>query len=327
MPNLSGDPSGGVIRIASRGSELALWQAHAVRDALASEHPELTIEIEVIRTTGDRILDVPLARIGDRGLFTKEIDSALLERRADLAVHSLKDVPTRVPEGLMLAALSRREDPRDVLLLRPGLSGGLAELPEGARIGTSSLRRRAQLQALRPDLRVLDLRGNLNTRLAKLDAGDYEGILLAAAGVLRLGWGERISEWLPTDRWLPAVGQGALAVIAREDDARMRDLLRPLHHAETAAAVTAERAFLNSLEGGCQVPIAALAAQEGNEVVLDGLVSDLDGREVLREQLRGPADDAAGIGRALARRLLARGAGEILNEVRRASGVPPVPAP
>ena len=215
-----------LIRIASRGSELALWQAHAVRDGLAAANPGVRIEIEVIRTTGDRILDVPLARIGDRGLFTKEIDAAITEGRADLAVHSLKDVPTRVPEGLELAAVSVREDPRDVLILRPGLSGGLRDLPAGARIGTSSLRRRSQLRALRPDLEVLDLRGNLNTRLAKLDAGGYEGILLAAAGVLRLGWRERISEWLDTDSWLPAVGQGALAIITREGDEPLRAALR-----------------------------------------------------------------------------------------------------
>lgn len=327
MHSPSGDRAPAVLRIASRGSELALWQANAVRDALAAAHPEVRIEIEVIRTTGDRILDVPLARIGDRGLFTKEIDSALLEGRADLAVHSLKDVPTRVPDGLTLAAVSQREDPRDVLLLRPGLEGGLADLPEGARIGTSSLRRRSQLRALRPDLQVLDLRGNLNTRLAKLDAGDYEGILLAAAGVLRLGWRERISEWLPVESWLPAVGQGALGIVARKDDERVRELLLPLHHPETTAAVTAERAFLNSLEGGCQVPIAALGRREGAEVVLEGLVADLDGRVVLRDEARGPATEADGVGRSLARALEARGAGEILAEIRRAAGVPPVPGP
>ncbi len=316
-----------LIRIASRGSELALWQANAVREAIVAAHPGLEVEIEVIRTTGDRILDVPLARIGDRGLFTKEIDAALLEGRADVAVHSLKDVPTRVPDGLSLAAVSEREDPRDVLLLRPDLSGGLLDLPSGARIGTSSLRRRSQLRALRPELEVLDLRGNLNTRLGKLDAGEYEGILLAAAGVLRLGWRDRISEWLAPDVWLPAVGQGALAIMTRADDERMRDRLRSLDHADTVAAVSAERAFLRTLEGGCQVPIAALARVEEEELALDGLVADLEGRVLLRRRMRGSRGDAAAIGRRLAGELLELGAGDVLDEVRRASGVPRVPAP
>lgn len=327
MLNPSGDGESVVIRIASRGSELALWQANTVRGALLSAHPRLQVDIEVIRTTGDRILDVPLARIGDRGLFTKEIDAALLEGRADLAVHSLKDVPTRVTDGLTLAAVSDREDPRDVLILRADLQGGLLDLPSGSRIGTSSLRRRSQLRALRPDLEVVDLRGNLNTRLGKLDAGGYEGILLAAAGVLRLGWRDRISQWLPLESWLPAVGQGALAVLARSDDRRTVDLLRPLHHRDTAVAVTAERAFLNALEGGCQIPIAALASVAGSEVVLDGLVTDLDGQAVLRRQARGAVDAAADVGRSLANRLLEQGAGEILAEIRRTSGVPSTPAP
>jgi hydroxymethylbilane synthase len=315
------------VRIASRGSQLALWQAHAVRDALRRAQPGLEVEIEVIRTTGDRILDVPLARIGDRGLFTKEIDAALLQGRADLAVHSLKDVPTRVPDGLQLAAVTEREDPRDVLIVREGVPGSLAELPAGARIGTSSLRRRAQLRAVRPDLEVLDLRGNLNTRLAKLDAGGYEGIILAAAGVLRLGWEERIAERLDIASWLPAVGQGAMAIVARAETEERLGAMHALHHAPTAAAVQGERAFLRALEGGCQIPIAAIGRVEGESLVLDGLVAELDGETILRHLHQGPVDAAERVGTELAGVLLDRGAGPILEEIRRRSAAPPIPAP
>lgn len=311
--------------IASRGSDLALWQASWVRDAIVDAAPDARVEIEVIRTTGDRVQDVPLSWIGDRGLFTKEIDEALLDGRADIAVHSLKDVPTRVPEGLVISAVSRREDPRDVLLARESTS--LHDLAPGARIGTSSLRRRAQLGAMRRDLRVADLRGNLNTRLARLDAGDYDAIILAAAGVLRLGWRDRISEWLDPESWLPAVGQGALAVVTRADDEAAARLVRPLHHAPTAAATLAERGFLGALEGGCQVPIAALARVQDGIVHLDGLVAGIDGEVVLRDTATGPTSDAAGVGRGLADALLARGADEVLREVRRKSGSPHVPPP
>lgn len=311
--------------IASRGSELALWQARWVRDAVMASQRDAAVEIEVVRTTGDRIQDVPLAWIGDRGLFTKEIDEALLDGRADIAVHSLKDVPTRLPAGLAIGAVTEREDPRDVVIARDGLA--LEALPAGARVGTSSLRRRAQLGAMRRDLRVLDLRGNLGTRLARLDAGDYEAIILAAAGVLRLGWRDRISAWLDPESWLPAVGQGALAVMVREDDDASASLVRPLHHADTAAAVAAERAFLAELEGGCQVPIAALAQASDAEVHLDGLVASLDGEIVLRAAARGAISDPAAAGRALARDLVGRGADRVLAEVRSASGPPSIPPP
>jgi hydroxymethylbilane synthase len=315
------------LKIVSRGSQLALWQANFVRDELLAVHPRLTIEIAVVKTTGDIILDVPLARIGDRGLFTKELDSALLDGSADLAVHSLKDVPTRLPDGLSIAAVTEREDPRDVLITRAGVPRLLGDLPPGARIGTSSLRRRAQLRAIRPDLEVRDLRGNLNTRLARLDSGDYEAILLAAAGVIRMGWKHRISEYLDASDWLPAVGQGALAVITRADDAPTRTLLRALSHHPTEVCVRAERAFLNSLEGGCQVPIAALATLSGPVLRLDGLVADLDGTQILREQAEGPEDAGAALGRHLANRLVDRGATGILDEVRRSAGAPPVSPP
>jgi len=315
------------IRIASRGSQLALWQAQHVSTSLIAAHGTLDVSIEIIRTTGDRILDVPLAKIGDRGLFTKEIDEALLAGRAELAVHSLKDVPTRLPEGLALAAVGEREDPRDVLITRRDIPSTLDSLPPGARVGTSSLRRRSQLRHLRSDLEVVDLRGNLNTRLAKLDAGEYEAIILAAAGVIRLGWENRISEFLQTRRWVPAVGQGALALICRTDDSRTAELLAPLHHAATASCVMAERAFLRSLEGGCQVPIGALADLEGDDLRLEGFVADVDGAVVLRDTLTGPFEAAAEIGVELAERLIHRGANDILRRVRSISELPGVTSP
>lgn len=318
--------SDGALRIASRGSALALWQTHAVRDALLAADPSLVVEVGVIRTTGDVILDVPLAKIGDKGLFTKELDAALLDGRADLAVHSLKDVPTRVPDGLELVAVGMREDPRDVLVLPPGKTGTLMTLPAGARVGTSSLRRRSQLRALRPDLEVLDLRGNLNTRLAKLDRGEYDAIVLAAAGVLRLGWEERIAERLDAGEWLPAVGQGALGVVAREGDERVRRLLSDFHHPFTAACTAAERAFLAALEGGCQIPIGALARVDEDGLTLHGLVADVDGQAVLRDSVNGSLDDAAALGRRLAIRLLELGAGEILSRIRAETPIAPSPA-
>lgn len=314
------------LRMASRGSELALWQSRAVQSALTAADPDLRVEIDVIRTTGDVIQDVPLAKIGDKGLFTKELDAALLSGAADLAVHSLKDVPTRLPDGLALAAVTRREDPRDVVILPPGRRGGLYYLKSGARVGTSSLRRRAQLRALRPDLDIADLRGNLNTRLAKLDAGAYDAIVLAAAGVLRLGWAERIGQHLDAPAWLPAVGQGALAVVARADRPDVLERLRRVHDAATAACTAAERALLRALEGGCQVPIGALATLDGNAVVLHGLVAELEGRRILRVQEVGGMDDAELVGRRAAEALRQKGADEILDSIR-AALAPQPPAP
>jgi hydroxymethylbilane synthase len=317
------------IRIASRGSELALWQAHAIRDVLLAEDSALQIEIEVIRTTGDRILDVPLARIGDRGLFTKELDEVLLAGGADIAVHSLKDVPTRLPEGLCLAAISERADPRDVVLCREGFGPDLSDLPAGARVGTSSLRRRAQLMASRRDLRVEDIRGNLNTRLSKLDAGAFDAILLAAAGVIRLGWSARISAYLDPVDWVPAVGQAALAVVARTDAEAVHRRLATVHHAPTVARVTAERAFLSTVEGGCQVPVGALATLHEGTLSLDGFVAETDGSVLLREQRSGPVEAAAETGERLAQRLLDLGGKQILDELRRraAASLPGIPAP
>lgn len=310
------------LRIASRGSELALWQARWVESKLRQSDPELPVEIRVVKTTGDRILDVPLARIGEQGLFTKELDLALLSGEADLAVHSMKDVPTRVPDGLRVAAVLARSDPRDVLIGRKR-EGALAALPAHARVGTSSLRRRSQLLALRPDLRVEDLRGNLNTRLARLDAGEYDAILLAAAGVLRLGWQDRISTFLSPPGWLPAVGQGALAVVVREDGPTF-ERVRALDDPATATAVTAERAFLRAVEGGCQIPVGALAALDGDGLRIHGSIGSLDGRQSVRAVEHGPVEAAEEIGERLAAELISLGGGKILAEVRR-NAVPAQP--
>ncbi|HET9438932.1 MAG TPA: hydroxymethylbilane synthase, partial [Longimicrobiales bacterium] len=282
------------------------------------------IDIAVINTTGDKILDVPLAKIGDKGLFTKELDRALLDGRVDFAVHSLKDVPTRIEAGLVLAAVSMREDPSDALVVAPGLPPSLEELPEAARIGTSSLRRRAQLLARRPDLDVLDLRGNVDTRLAQVAAGRYDAIILALAGLKRLGLGDRVSDVLGGNDWLPAVGQGALAIICRADDSETQRILSILNDDATARATSAERSFLRELEGGCQVPIAARATSSSGEVHLHGLVASLDGKRTLRDECRGP--DAEATGRKLAVQLLKRGAADILDEVRAAMEQSPPPA-
>ncbi|MDR0786950.1 MAG: hydroxymethylbilane synthase [Gemmatimonadota bacterium] len=315
------------VRIASRGSRLALWQAETVRELLLASDTDLEVEISIIRTTGDRVTDVPLARIGGRGLFTREVDDALLDGRADIAVHSLKDVPTTLPDGLVLAALTEREDPRDVLIGPAGTVTSLEALPPGARVGTSSLRRRAQLRRIRPDLEVIDLRGNLDTRLNRLDEGAYDAIILAAAGMVRLGWAERISSHLPSDSWLPAVGQGALGIVVREGDTTSFDTVRVLHHPESAAAVTAERSFLGGLEGGCQVPIGALATVKDGELSIDGFVADLEGNAFLRERITGSAENAAVLGETLARRLIRDGANEILDAVRASVGGPEIPSP
>lgn len=315
------------LRIATRGSPLALWQANAVRDALLHTDPELAVELHVVRTTGDRVTDAPLSQIGDRGLFTREVDAAVLGGEADLAVHSLKDLPTRVAGGLALVAVTEREDPRDVLIGPAGASLTLESLPAGARVGTSSLRRRAQLLAARPDLRVLDLRGNLNTRLRKLDDGGYEAIVLAAAGVLRLGMRERISHWLDDAGWLPAVGQGALGVVARAEDTEAAQRLAVLHHDATGRATLAERTLLRDLEGGCQIPIGALGRVEGETLHLRALVADLDGEQVLRGSLDGPAAEPEALGLRLSELLRDRGAEAILAAIRASGTAPAPPAP
>ncbi len=293
--------------IASRGSQLALWQAHWVEAQLtAAGHP---CRIEIIKTTGDKITDVPLAKVGSKGLFTKEIEEALLDGRADLAVHSLKDLPTELPAGLVLAAVPEREDPRDAVIGKR-----LMELPDGARVGTSSLRRSAQLRKLRPDLVIESVRGNLDTRLRKLDEGRYDAILLAAAGLKRLGWAGRIAEILPPETMCPAVGQGALAIETRASGAGF-DACSALDHAATHAAVTAERGVLASLGGGCQVPIGAHARVHGETIRLLGVVASPDGSEIIRAESAGTVGGAEALGRAMGETLLGMGARQILETV------------
>ncbi|HUO33064.1 MAG TPA: hydroxymethylbilane synthase [Bryobacteraceae bacterium] len=291
--------------IASRGSQLALWQARWVQQKLAEQGH--SSRIEIIHTTGDKITDVPLAQVGSKGLFTKEIEEALLAGRADLAVHSLKDLPTELPAGLVLAATPEREDPRDAIVGRR-----LADLPAGAKLGTSSLRRAAQLRTRRPDLQIEPVRGNLDTRLRKLDAGQYDAIVLAAAGLRRLGWDDRIAELLPLDIVCPAVGQGALAI---ETAAGHEQPCAELDHAATRFAVTAERALLAALGGGCQVPIGAYATVAGDRLVLQAVVASPDGAQFIRRHAEGSAADAAQIGRELGEALLAAGADDILETV------------
>ncbi len=293
--------------IASRGSQLALWQARWVSAQLAARGHECRIEI--IKTTGDKITDVPLAKVGTKGLFTKEIEEALLDGRADLAVHSLKDLPTELPAGLVLAAVPEREDPRDAVVGKR-----LADLPQGARVGTSSLRRSAQLRKLRPDLVIESVRGNLDTRLRKLDEGQYDAILLAAAGLRRLGWGDRIAEILDPEVMCSAVGQGALAIETRADGAGF-DAVKSLDHPPTHAAVLAERGVLGALGGGCQVPIGAYATVQGDILRLLGLVASPDGGEVIRGESQGTVRDAESLGRVLGLELLDRGARRILDAV------------
>jgi hydroxymethylbilane synthase len=301
------------LRIATRKSPLALWQAEHVRSALLARDPSLQIELVTMTTQGDRIIDTPLAKVGGKGLFVKELEIGMLEGRADLAVHSMKDVPVEFPQGLGLTAILPREDPRDVLISNRVSS--IEELAPGDRVGTSSLRRQCQLRALRPDVKVLDLRGNVNTRLDKLDNGVYDAILLAAAGVKRMGWAQRITQFLPPERLLPAIGQGAIGIESRSDDAWVRRLVAELNDAETATRVSAERALNEALHGGCQVPIAGYAEISRGELRLRALVGRPDGSALVQGSVSGGPADAVELGRALAEDLLARGAGRILADV------------
>ena len=299
--------------IGTRGSRLALWQAEWVQARLQEGSPKLTIDIKRIRTSGDNILDVPLAKIGGKGLFVKEIEEALLRKEIDIAVHSMKDVPSELPPGLAVLCVPAREDPRDAWIGKNGVT--LDQLRPGSRVGTSSLRRQAQLLAYRGDLTIEMLRGNLDTRLRKLEEGAFDAIVLAAAGLNRLGWGDQITEVLTPEVCLPAIGQGALGIEARMDDVFVRELLEPLNHQDTQSAVTAERALLARLEGGCQVPIAGHALVVDARLTVRGLVASVDGQQVIRDQEEGPVRDAALLGKALGDRLLQKGAGTILNEI------------
>jgi hydroxymethylbilane synthase len=301
------------IKIGTRGSVLALWQAGWVRSRLQDMHPGLEVEIVKIKTTGDKILDVPLAQVGGKGLFVKEIETALLENGVDLAVHSMKDVPAEFPGGLCIGAVPQRENPLDVLISRNGEE--FAHLPKGARIGSSSLRRAAQVRHARPDITVHSLRGNLDTRLKKLRTEDLDAILLAAAGVRRLGLEARITQYLPVSLMLPAIGQGALAIEIRQDDEAVRDLVAPMDDRLTRVAVDAERAFLARLEGGCQVPIAGQAKVIADTLELTGLIAEIDGSVVYRETKTASVDKRVGLGHELADSLLDQGGREILNRV------------
>ena len=305
------------IRIGTRGSELALWQTHHVKTLLEGRFPDIIIDVQTIKTTGDKILDAPLAKIGDKGLFTKELEVALLDERIDLAVHSFKDVPTAIPEGLAIAAVLEREDARDVFIGHPkSLNKLFMTLPRHAIIATGSLRRKCQALNARQDIQIVDIRGNLNTRIKKLDESNWDGIILAKAGVTRLGWARRITEILPFEIMLPAVGQGALAIEMRNGDKRIEELLRTLHHIPTALTVTAERSLLRHLEGGCQIPIGAYGQVQGNELRLDAVIGSLDGKRIVKGSRSGNFADAERIGIELAEELLKRGGKEILDEIR-----------
>ena len=301
------------IRIATRKSALALWQAEHVKARLEAAHPGLKVSLVPMVSKGDKLLDAPLAKIGGKGLFVKELETALLEDQADIAVHSMKDVPMDFPEGLGLFCICEREDPRDAFV--SNTYDSLDALPAGSVVGTSSLRRQAQLLARRPDLKIHFLRGNVNTRLAKLDAGEYDAIILAAAGLIRLGFEDRIRASITVEHSLPAGGQGAVGIECRVGDAELQQLLAPLNHNETALRVTAERAMNKRLNGGCQVPIACYAILEGEQLWLRGLVGEPDGSRLLRAEQRGSAEDAERLGIEVAEALLAQGAGDILKAV------------
>jgi len=310
------------LRIGTRGSALAIQQTQIAVDALHAAWPDLSVDVMHIRTTGDRIQDVPLAKIGDKGLFVKEIEEALLDGRIDWAVHSVKDLPSELPNGLSVGTLAARSDPRDALVARHGLN--LATLPENAVIGTSSLRRRAQLLHWRPDLAIVPMRGNVDTRLRKLETDGLDGIVVAAAGLMRMGWEGRISDIIPPEISLPAVGQGALGVEMRSDDEAAHTLFQPLTCTATQAAVTAERAFLARLQGGCQVPIAAWATVDDSRLCLRGMISDIDGLTLLQGERWGLVHAPEQVGTVLAEELLQRGGEAILRDIygsTRSSGV------
>ncbi len=301
-----------ILKIGTRSSPLALWQAEWVRARIRERYPDLPVSLVKIKTTGDKILDVPLAQVGGKGLFVKEIEEAMLAGEVDIAVHSMKDVPTEFPPGLGLACTTKREDPRDALV-----SHGLrfADLPDGARIGTSALRRQAQLLALRPDLEMVVIRGNVATRIGKLESEGLDAVILAAAGLKRLGFTDRVTEYLPVQLSLPAIGQGALGIECRLDDGDLLELISFLNDPDTQQAVGAERAFLLRCEGGCQVPIAAFGETDGEQLRLTGLISSVDGARTVRGNISGPPESFLALGKELAERLLADGGREILREV------------
>lgn len=301
------------ITIGTRGSALALWQAEWVKSTLIRHHPSLSVRLEIIKTKGDKILDVPLAKVGGKGLFVKEIEEAMLNGKIDIAVHSMKDMPAEIPDGLHIGAVPERETPNDVLISRHNLP--LSRLPDGAKIGTSSLRRSSQLLNLRPDFVIEPLRGNLGTRIKKLETEGLDAIVLAAAGVKRLNMEDAISEYIDLKALLPAVGQGALCIESRKNDPDIRKILSKLDHPVTHQVITGERAFLHRLEGGCQVPMAAYGTIKDAELTITGLVAEIDGSNVIKQVITGPATNAKKIGTELAERLINMGAGEILDKL------------
>jgi len=318
-PNPSTAPSDGRTKlvIGTRGSKLALWQSEYI-SGLITEATGLPVELKIIKTTGDKILDVPLAKVGGKGLFTKELEVALLAGEVDLCVHSMKDVPTDLPEGCVLAGMPARVDARDVLVSHNGED--LVTLAQGGRVGTSSLRRVAQVRALRPDVEIVDVRGNLDTRMRKAEEGEVDVVILAAAGIKRLGWGDRISTFIPGEQMISAVGQGAIGIEIREDDEFMHSVCAQISDAETMACVTAERIVMNRLDGGCQVPIGAYARLEGDQMVIDAMVGTVDGSQILRTTKSGDASDPVALGMQAVEELREMGAVEILAEVRAANG-------
>lgn len=306
------------LRIGTRGSQLALFQANWIKEKLVQTYPPLKVTLIKIRTTGDKIQDAPLAKIGGKGLFVKEIEEALIQKKIDLAVHSIKDVPTELPAGLHLSVITKREDPHDVLISKA--ERGLRDLPQGAKIGTSSLRRQAQLLHFRGDFVLVPLRGNLDTRLKKLETMNLDGIVLALAGMRRLGLEDKITETISMEISLPAIGQGALGIEKRIDDKEVEERIRFLKDEESSMAVSAERAFLKRLGGGCQVPIAAFGRTVGTTLQIDGLVGTIDGKRLVRDHVEGPVEEAELLGTKLAEVLLSKGAREILDEVYQRSG-------
>lgn len=309
-------PKGRTVHIGTRASKLALWQSRHVQSLLQKLHPDIQFEIVTIKTTGDNILDVALAKIGDKGLFTKQIETALLSNEIDFAVHSLKDLPTELEPGLDIGAILEREDPRDALVSKSGAS--FMELPPGSVIGTGSLRRRAQIKTARPDIDLEEIRGNVDTRLRKLDESDtLSAIILAGAGLRRMGLQYRITQLISSEIMLPAVGQGALAVEIRKDDENIIDLIKPLEHEPSRLATVAERAFLKELEGGCQVPIGAWGILKQGRLQFEGMVSSLDGKKQFRDKIEGSANESEQLGRQLAMSLIKQGAGEVLDQINR----------
>jgi len=307
------------LTIGTRGSKLALWQSEYIR-ARIEGLTGLEVCINVIKTTGDKILDVPLAKVGGKGLFTKEIEVELEAGTVDLAVHSMKDVPTELPDGLVIAATPERVDPRDVIVSGAGYT--LDTLPQGARVGTSSLRRVAQVRAMRPDVEIVDVRGNLDTRMRKAENGEVDVVILAAAGITRLGWSDRITHYVPTEQMVSAVGQGSIGVEIREDDTFMQDVCEKLSDPETMKCVSAERVVMRTLEGGCQVPIGAYARIEDGVLVMDGIVGSVDGTVILRSRVEGDPEDSTALANELVGLLLEMGAAEILAAVRSANVTP-----